>query len=261
MAKIQSRRSISFTRADFEAAHQLADKLGVPLAQLAAQALRELAARSPSREEIPQPRPIAEQVVIDDLRPGSPFRAPCQLAGCGAMPGQACRAVSRDDGSEDLELAEQNAHQNRFWQIPSDAAVTPFTVADIKRSVANLTELPRDGAGNVLIPIDERSLLARNLQADLDARVGVLPRARAKPEPFALSYARRIVAEVSKPGYEAPTPDPADPIDNPIARSSVGAGLANIAANGLDAELEDLDQEMADHPDAGETRVVYDEEQ
>jgi hypothetical protein len=49
-------------------------------------------------------------------------------------------------------------------------------------------------------------------------------------------------------------------IDALIAASSVGHGLVNIAANGIDAELADLDAEM--HPmDAGcGIRVVYDEE-
>lgn len=245
MAKIQSRRSISFTRADFDAAHQLADKLGVPLAQLAAQALRELAARTPAASEITATRPVADQVVIDDLRPASPFRWACQLAGCGAVPGQACRPVPPSGGGEDPELASEAAHQNRLWQVVGipDEVTAPSPV--IPTATVTFTPPPVD-------PDEVARMVA--------ARVGVLPRTRAKPEPFALSYARRIVAEVSKTGYEAPPPDPADPIDNLIARSSVGAGLANIAENGLDAELEDLDQEMADHPDAGETRVVYDED-
>lgn len=39
------------------------------------------------------------------------------------------------------------------------------------------------------------------------------------------------------PGHE-------EPIANLIARSSIGAGLRNIEANGIDAELADLDEEM-----------------
>jgi hypothetical protein len=40
-------------------------------------------------------------------------------------------------------------------------------------------------------------------------------------------------------------PKDLQPIADLIARSSVGRGLANIAANGIDAELADLDEELA----------------
>jgi len=46
MANVQTRRSISFALADFEAAQELAISMGIPLAQLAAQALREFVARN-----------------------------------------------------------------------------------------------------------------------------------------------------------------------------------------------------------------------
>lgn len=234
MSKVQTRRSISFARADYEQAQTLADRLNVPLAQLAAQALRELAVRNPDAAER-TPRSIADQVVIDDLEQTSPFRRPCLLAGCGAVPGQACRPVPLKEGGTDPELATERAHANRLWQVQQPTVT--FTPP----------------------PIDSIELAAA-LQRQIDERVGVLPRAAERRASFTLDDARCIVAEVSDPGYQAPALNPEDPIDRALAASSVGFGLRNIEENGLDAELEDLEHDLADHPDAGEVRVVYDED-
>lgn len=138
MANVQTRRSISFALADFEAAQELAARLGVPIAQLAAQALRELIARNP------------ERLVITPMR-----------------------------------------------QVSAVAAPPP----------------------PVIHPAEPTPDLAIILQADLEARVGLLPRGPKKPEPFDLPAARRII----------------------------------------DVERAELEQEMADHPDAGEVQVVYDD--
>lgn len=235
MSKVQSRRSISFARADFDAAQAAASKLGVPLAQLAGQALRDLVARNPHAEEISPgislafDRPIAAQVVIDDLCPGSPFRVGCQLAGCSAAPGQACQPVPMPSGGPDPELGKEVVHQNRLWQVEPRHPVT-----------ATVEFTP---------PVMDADSVAK-MVAD---RVGVLPRARPMEISSTTSSLTRAGREISVPAGVTMIND--DPMGDLIVRSSIGAGLRNIAENGIEAELEDLEQEMDD-----QVRVVYDEE-
>lgn len=52
MAKKQTRRSISYSRADYEAAQEAAQRAGVPVAQLAAEALHEYLDRRAARAQV-----------------------------------------------------------------------------------------------------------------------------------------------------------------------------------------------------------------
>lgn len=255
MANIQTRRSISFSAADFEIAQRIADRLNVPVAKLASQALRDLAARDPASVKITQPRAVADQVVIDDLRPDSPFRVACQLAGCGAVPGQACRPVPRVEGGSDPELLEQRAHQNRLWQV------------------VGIPPMPSVGSP-VSGPLAQASQdLARNLQSDLDARVGVLPHGAAKPSPWSVHASRPgsafIEVEIPETALEDLRTDhlPIRILRGPLPETwaEIGKPLDPIAGDAVasfefrhDDDRRRDDAEAA-HPDAGEVQVVYDD--
>jgi hypothetical protein len=271
MSKIQSRRSISFARADFDAAQAAATKLGVPLAQLAGQALRDLVARNPHAEEISPGislafgRPIAAQVVIDELRQGSPFRVGCQLAGCGAAPGQACQPVPTSSGGPDPELAKEVVHQNRLWQVEPRHPVTatveftpPAIDADaVAKMVADrVGVLPRAQLRE--ISSTTASLTREGREISIPAGVRMI---NAAPGDLTVADIRRISDRLA----EAENRSPRNPDGNvliPIAPGSPFDRMANgesiedlIAENGIEAELEDLDQEMDD-----QVRVVYDED-
>lgn len=315
MAKVQSRRSISFGRADFDAAQEAAARLKIPLAQLAGQALREFLARNPEVADIGPSRPVAAQAVVDDLRVGSPFRAPCQLMGCAAAIGQACRPVPTLEGEPDPELAVGSAHKNRTWAAVPDPVPSPspsgsvytetrdlgfttvdavaaqrmidgrvgvlpragrLTVADIRRTADRLVEAanqaPRDPDGDVLLPIAPGSILDRMIEAARHPK----PFNQPDCDQISRDQLSAILSEDLRVDHipvqilRGPLPETwaeisgvtpvQEGIDQLIENSSVGAGLRNIEENGLEAELEDLEQDMTDHPDAGEVRVVYDEE-
>lgn len=262
MAKVQSRRSISFGRADFDAAQEAAARLKIPLAQLAGQALREFLARNPEVADIGPPRPVAAQAVVDDLYVGSPFRAPCQLMGCGAAIGQACRPVPTLEGEPDPELAVGSAHKNRMWSVAlaprskiGNPGIEPSEMwKTFDENVGSGSGVHFDPAKRVQRPRFEVTIdSAGEVQRMLDERVGVLSGSPAKSGRLTVANIHRIAERLAEADNQASRdPDgnvllpvaPGSVLDQLIENSSIGAGLRNIEENGLEAELEDLEQDL-----------------
>lgn len=139
MAKHQTRRSISVSAIRFAEVEAAAEQMDLPVTQFADRALSALIAAGGGEPAKHQPAkrgmpPIADQVIVDDLRADSPFRRPCSLAGCGAGVGQACRPVRGKDGIPDSELEVSRAHLNRFITL-ANICETPEMQAVVSDSV------------------------------------------------------------------------------------------------------------------------------
>lgn len=139
MAKHQTRRSISVSAIRFAEIEAAAEQMELPVTQFADRAFAALIAAGGGEPAKHRPAgrgmpPIADQVIVDDLRADSPFRRPCSLAGCGAGVGQACRPVRGKDGSPDSELEVSRAHLNRFITL-ANICETPEMRAVVADSV------------------------------------------------------------------------------------------------------------------------------
>lgn len=139
MAKKQTRRSISFSRADFELAQEAAQRAKVPLAQLAAEALHEYLERRSAREQAT----------------GRAARAPFTVA---------------DVKQAVVGLHEIKPGDDGMIYIPIDAAPPPPSVDElIERSSvgAGLRDIEERGIDAHLVELDEEMRAAESAGADV----------------------------------------------------------------------------------------------
>ncbi len=227
MAKKQTRRSISYSRADYEAAQAAAERARVPVAQLAAEALHEHLERGRARDRR-QADVIAwaRRAFGDDQAVSIPQRG--------------------------LRLLEEAIEA---FQAAGGEGVQGHELIDyvFGRPVGELRQ-ELGGIGVTVLCL----AAAAGISADEAERMEV-ERVLSKP----LDYFRQRNAAKNAAGFLAAplkVAAPAD-VDQLIDRSSVGAGLRDIEERGIDAHLVTLDEEMRAAEDAGaDMQVMYDED-
>lgn len=138
MAKKQTRRSISFSRADFELAQEAAQRAKVPLAQLAAEALHEYLERRSAREQAT----------------GRAARAPFTVADVKQAVANLHEVKPGDDGVISIPIAPGS---------PLDQLIERSSVG------AGLRDIEERGIDAHLVTLDEELRAAE--RADVDVQV------------------------------------------------------------------------------------------
>lgn len=126
MAKKQTRRSISFARADYEAAQEAAKRLEIPLAQLAAEALHEHLKRNWAKENAAAVAKVMQVPAragdILGIPPPPPAPAPTQID----------ELIDRSSVGAGLRNIRENGIDAELVALDADLRAAESSGADVK---------------------------------------------------------------------------------------------------------------------------------